>query len=451
MRNVAAVSIVLFALLGAVTVSPAGAQPGRLSRAVPAADSTRDRAAAASKLALAQQILQAREEAQQRGPFGQSFRQYWLDRLVPLSAAELLEISAAGPTANLGEEIAASTQAVLADNGIQSLGDTSADMVYTKIAPCRVVDTRVTGGALGTASSRDFYVAGTTGFAGQGGAPCGIPVGATSVAVNVTVVSATGYGWLRAYPYGGSGNASVINFKAGDTIANGLILPICDPAVSTCAKDLTVVADWYGGHVLLDVMGYFQYVNKANYRSTVVTSRTNIQVDAPHMQCVNYLSVSVVAPGPGRDRRAGQIGRRVDAHDRLRQRAGLGDRHQSDRLRQPRVRARRVVGLPGGGLSEREVPRVGRGHAHGVRDRGGHLHVLSRRQGVPGPRDRPHVLRRPRGDVPPAIGERPLPHDGGASRLRHAGPPVGGRAALKSDARDGQPHSLAAASSAPPT
>jgi hypothetical protein len=117
-----------------------------------------------------------------------------------------------------------------------------------------------------------------------------------------TVVNATGYGWLRAYPYGGSGNASVINYKAGDTIANGLILPLCDPALASCTRDLTVVADSYGGHVVLDVMGYFQYVNKANYRSTVTTA-IQPNPDGVYLPggagCLPIISVSVVAAGPG--------------------------------------------------------------------------------------------------------------------------------------------------------
>ena len=53
--------------------------------------------------------------------------------------------------------------------------------------------------------------------------------------MNITVVGASGYGWLRAYPYGGSGNASIINYNAGDTIANGLVMPICDLATAGCA------------------------------------------------------------------------------------------------------------------------------------------------------------------------------------------------------------------------
>ncbi len=296
MRSVVTAFVVL------AVASTVHAQPGFKQAGSLVAEQASDQALGAQRLALAQQILRAREDAQQREAFGQNFRQHWLDRLTKLSVAQLATLADAGPATNLEESIAASSPNVLADTATQDLGNSTADLVYTKVAPCRIVDTRVSGGPVGTASSRDFYVAGTNpaGFMGQGGGPCGIHIGATSVAVNITVVGATGPGWLRAYPYGGSGNASVINYKAGDTIANGLIVPVCDPALATCTRDLTVVADSYGAHVLLDVMGYFQYVNKADYRSTVTTAFSTLYAPVPfYPDCVSMASATVVAPGPG--------------------------------------------------------------------------------------------------------------------------------------------------------
>ena len=40
--------------------------------------------------------------------------------------------------------------------------------LYTPITPCRIVDTRKAGGAIG-AETRTYYVAGTFGFAPAGG------------------------------------------------------------------------------------------------------------------------------------------------------------------------------------------------------------------------------------------------------------------------------------------
>ena len=119
--------------------------------------------------------------------------------------------------------------------------------------------------------------------------------------MNVTVVGAAGYGWLRAYPYGGSSTASIINYNAGDTIANGLVMPICDPATASCGSDLTVVADSYGGHVIIDVMGYWAKVNKAQYRTfTVETTTSAITAMPASPGCANYMSVAVTAPVAGR-------------------------------------------------------------------------------------------------------------------------------------------------------
>ena len=258
----------------------------------------REQAQAAEKLALAQQILQAREQAGERGPFEASFKQHWTEQLTRLSVSQLLTIVAAGRDANLRQQIASMAGAALADGVSPDLGDSDADLVFTKVTPCRVTDTRVAGGALANASQRDFYIAGTTGFAAQGGVACDIPVGATSVAVNITVTGTSGFGWLRAWPYGSSGTASIINYAAGNTLANGLILPICDPAAATCTRDLTVRADAAGTHVIIDVMGYFLKVDKDNYRAKTVTGFNR---DGRYLgeDCVTLVRIDMTVPGPG--------------------------------------------------------------------------------------------------------------------------------------------------------
>jgi hypothetical protein len=84
-----------------------------------------------------------------------------------------------------------------------NLGDTNADLVYTPVNPCRIIDTRVAGGALtgGTPGpTRQFKVAGSAGFDAQGGnvSGCGVPIGATAVLVNFVAVNAQGAGTMRA-------------------------------------------------------------------------------------------------------------------------------------------------------------------------------------------------------------------------------------------------------------
>ena len=55
------------------------------------------------------------------------------------------------------------------------LGASGADLVYTPVTPCRIVDTRVAGagGPLMPGVPRDFLVSGTVNFAAQGARPGG--------------------------------------------------------------------------------------------------------------------------------------------------------------------------------------------------------------------------------------------------------------------------------------
>ncbi len=113
---------------------------------------------------------------------------------------------------------------------------------YT-VSPCRILDTRAPGGGgpLAANTCRPINVmdprvhrAGLqyAGFPGRHrGSPqhrCGGP---------------SGPGHLTAYPYGWSAPlASVINFGMGKDIANGVLIPLCDSAVSTCTNDILIQA-----------------------------------------------------------------------------------------------------------------------------------------------------------------------------------------------------------------
>ncbi len=127
--------------------------------------------------------------------------------------------------------------------------DTQSQYGFYTVTPCRVFDTRnptgpYGGPALAANSDRTLTVAGR----------CGVPAGAESVVLNVTVTQATAGGDLRVYPGGSAPTASAINYAAGKTRANN-----GSYALST-AGDLVLHCDQASGsvHVILDVAGYFE-------------------------------------------------------------------------------------------------------------------------------------------------------------------------------------------------
>jgi hypothetical protein len=251
----------------------------------PAAEAARPRL---PEEARAEAIL-SREEGRGR-PFDPAYRAEVKARLAEASTEDLDAVDKRG-------------YGLLPD--AQALGDSSADLVYTPVAPCRLVDTRLAGGALAAGSQRNFVVAGSIGFTGQGGNPagCGVPLGpATAAVLNFVAVAPTGPGNLRAWAYGGTTpNASIINYAAvGMNIANAVVVPICDATAAACGPaDVTVQADVSASHLVADVVGYFRSVVKGQYRSfTVQGARTAVHDDIPATGCTNVGGTQVVVTAP---------------------------------------------------------------------------------------------------------------------------------------------------------
>jgi hypothetical protein len=127
------------------------------------------------------------------------------------------------------------------------------------VPPCRVLDTRNSGGGgmLTANACRTLRVTGTG--LGQGGAStCGVPTTATGVHVNVTAVGPTTFGHLTVFPFGWSPPlASMLNFAPGQVVANGVLAPICDEALGgACPSDLVIQTGPSGTHLVVDVTGY---------------------------------------------------------------------------------------------------------------------------------------------------------------------------------------------------
>jgi hypothetical protein len=166
------------------------------------------------------------------------------------------------------------------------LGQSDRDLVYTPVTPCRIIDTRLAGGALAANTQRDFLATGVN-LSAQGGSPtgCNIPFGPTSAVmfnfIAVTVTGVVGAGNLQAWAWTPAvpppPPASILNFNSDFNIANGIAVPICDPILFTpCTSELFIRANFSSTHVVADVVGYFHRfpTGQASFTATKATSAT---------------------------------------------------------------------------------------------------------------------------------------------------------------------------------
>jgi N-acetylneuraminic acid mutarotase len=161
------------------------------------------------------------------------------------------------------------------------------DQVFTPVTPCRFVDginanDKVPAPANGTVA-RYYRVRGSTSsdFVSQGAASsapngCGVPDSATAIMVNLTVADPTNDGDIRvdASHFATPSQTSLLNYTFGGArfknLANGVIVPLCNRSVSSCAsganptspiRDILVTfhagASAVSTYFLADVLGYF--------------------------------------------------------------------------------------------------------------------------------------------------------------------------------------------------
>lgn len=113
---------------------------------------------------------------------------------------------------------------------------------YVDVAPCRLVDTR---------TDADVQQLDATTIRVRAAGVCGVPPGATAVAVSLTMDAAADVGYLTAWPSGGARpEVSSLNYDAGQTRANGAVVPLGDDG------SIDVFSSQPGG-VLVDVSGAF--------------------------------------------------------------------------------------------------------------------------------------------------------------------------------------------------
>ncbi len=127
---------------------------------------------------------------------------------------------------------------------------TAAATKFTPSTPFRFTDTRdpfrpaVNAGQAGVRLAAGQTI--TVAIAGQRG----IPAGARAVSANITVVDATGPGFVTAYPCGEVPTASNVNYELSEPIANAAELPLSSSG-AICIYSSS------SAHVIIDVNGWW--------------------------------------------------------------------------------------------------------------------------------------------------------------------------------------------------
>ncbi|MER5637600.1 PKD domain-containing protein [Kitasatospora sp. NPDC002227] len=112
---------------------------------------------------------------------------------------------------------------------------------FGAVAPSRLLDTRKSA-AVGPDSSTSIQVRGTA----------GVPNDATAVVLNLTATASDAGSYLTAYASGtGRPGTSNLNFTAGQTVANQVVVPIGDDG------KVSVYNRFGHTHVVADVFGYY--------------------------------------------------------------------------------------------------------------------------------------------------------------------------------------------------
>lgn len=165
----------------------------------------------------------------------------------------------------------------------QKLGDTTGDLVFTAVTPCRIADTRVVGGPIANNSSRAFLglaIDSAANFSSQGGSAtnCNVAaVGASAIAINVTAVTPSGAGFATVYKSGESRPlAASVNYTAGAVVNNSVVVGVPNPLAITDFVIYTFAQSDY----VVDIVGYFS------------------PPQATHLQCIDTaISTNNIAAG----------------------------------------------------------------------------------------------------------------------------------------------------------
>ena len=177
------------------------------------------------------------------------------------------------------------------------------DATYHPVAACRLITTATHIGYLVSGHPRAFKVAGTTGFATQGGKStgCGIPAGATAISANVTTTKSSAQGYLSAYPTGGTASSSrFLTYQVSRTVTATPVLPLS----TTSGLPLTLRA-WTGKtQVIVDVTGYYQPpIEGLIYTGSTATPTSDgyVYSGSPRLLSVTWVALGIADVTVDRD------------------------------------------------------------------------------------------------------------------------------------------------------
>jgi hypothetical protein len=160
------------------------------------------------------------------------------------------------------------------------IGSLSSDLVFTPVTPCRIVDTRNAPAGPVPAGATRVFKAWAASYTAQGGSgtDCGLLQSndIAALALNLLVIVPAGEGFIKAWPVGvAQPNASTLNYKANDVLANSAVLKVSQ---TTSEWNLYTVSTT---HFAADVVGYYSKpVATALNCTTVSGVATNVAAGA---------------------------------------------------------------------------------------------------------------------------------------------------------------------------
>lgn len=160
----------------------------------------------------------------------------------------------AAPTPPDGEKHRDSTSA---DEPMALPGpDTPAELLYVPVPTCRAVDTRPST-RFGDGTGRNYYIAGTVGFAAQNGASagCKVPTGATSVVVKLFAVGSSAAGRLKSWPSGSAEPSGSVMYYTKSVA--GSLSQVTLPIRGGAGADVAIRNVGGPTDVVIDVVGYY--------------------------------------------------------------------------------------------------------------------------------------------------------------------------------------------------